>query len=585
MFTENEYEVIVLKKKNFTKKVILPTALALSVTFTGFSPLSTYAAIQTETNEVIWQAPKGLNKEEVVQAYLQDQLKDQPQPKARSSKMNVNQFKIIDEQVDKQIGTTHMKTVEQINGVPVYGSGQTISLDENLNVYASIGEVNNELVKVNINTTPTITKEEAESQAKAAIENEIGAIKDYDGIETDLMVFPKNDEYHLTYLVKASTSIPEPGYFHYFIDAHTGEVQHHFNALHSAEPETETVSARGLDLLGKMQNFNATKNMETGKTHLYSLETVKNRSVPIHTYDAQRMGETPFILLSALLGFTGFEVETASNFFYDPAAISAQQNSIKVNKYYQNVHDRNSLDNDGMKIISTVHIGDKWNNAAWNGKQMLYGDGDGSYFSSLAGALDVAGHEMTHGVITNTANLTYEGESGALNESIADIFGVLAENHSKAEEDKNWVIGEDVYTPNIPGDGGLRSLENPKDNSLHPNYGMKDDAYPDHYDDRYLGELDKGGVHINSSINNKAAYLIAEGGDHYGTTVNGIGSDKLGKILYKALTVYLVPSSNFSEMREAMVQSARDLYPDKNGEPSAETAAVMAAYDSIGVLE
>ncbi|MBD7938924.1 peptidase M4 family protein [Cytobacillus sp. Sa5YUA1] len=574
-----------MKKKNFTKKVILPTALALSVTFAGFSPLSTYAAIQTETNEVIWQAPKGLNKEEVVQAYLQDQLKDETQSKARSSKKSVNQFKIIDEHVDKQIGTIHMKTVEQVDGVPVYGSGQTISLDENLNVYASIGEVNDELVKVNINTTPSITKEEAESHAKAAIENEVGAIKDYDGIETELMVFPKNDEYHLTYLVKASTSIPVPGYFHYFIDAHTGEVQHHFNALHSAEPETETVSARGLDLFGKMQNFNATKNIETGKTHLYSLETVKNRSVPIHTYDAARMGETPFILLSALLGFTGFEVETASNFFYDPAAISAQQNSIKVNKYFQNQHDRNSLDNDGMKIISTVHIGEKWNNAAWNGKQMLYGDGDGSYFSSLAGALDVAGHEMTHGVITNTANLTYEGESGALNESIADIFGVLAENHFKAEEDRNWLIGEDVYTPNIANDGGLRSLEDPKANALHPNYGLKDNRYPDHYDDRYLGELDEGGVHINSSINNKAAYLIAEGGEHYGTTVNGIGSDKLGKILYKALTVYLVPSSNFSEMREAMVQSARDLYPDKNGEPSAETAAVMAAYDSIGVLE
>ncbi|MEX3711441.1 M4 family metallopeptidase [Cytobacillus horneckiae] len=568
------------KGNKFAKKVVIPAALALSVTFTGFAPLSTYAAIQEETNQIIWNAPAGLSKEEVVKAYLKSQV---AAPKSFGASSSNEQFKVIDEMTDKSTGTYHLKTVEQVKGIPVYGTGQSVALDDEFNVIASFGEVSQKLAGANITTKASLSEDEAITITKSEVETEIGEVKDYDGIESELTILPLDGKYYLTYLVKASTSQPSPGYFHYFIDANSGEVVHRFNAMHGAD--TEVVNARGLDLFGKMQTFKATKNLETNKTHLHSVETIKGNAVNIHTYDARRMPETSFILLSALLGFTGFEVETNSSFFYDPAAISAQSNSLKINNYYQNVHSRNSLDGNGMKIISTVHIGDKWNNAGWNGKQMLYGDGDGAYFSSLAGALDVAGHEMTHGVITNTANLTYSGESGAINESIADILGVLAENHIKPADQKNWDIGEDVYTPNIPGDGGLRSLEDPKTRSLSPAYGLKDNRYPDHYDDRYIGELDNGGVHINSSINNKAAYLISQGGEHYGVEVNGIGEAKLGKILYRALTVYLVASSGFAETRDAMVQAARDLHPDINSQPSAETQAVMAAYEAVGVTE
>lgn len=568
------------KKQKLTKKVVIPAVLALSVSFGGMLPAtSAIAAEQSNGAPILFQAD-GLSKQEVVKAFLQSQLKGISTKAAAGS-----QFKIVSEEADRTTGTYHARTVEQYGSIPIYGSGQTVALDANNNVYASFGNVTQNLARSIIPTKAEITQDEATAIAKQDIEAKIGKVNRYDGIDSNLTIYNYKGKYYLAYLIKASTSVPAPGYFHYFVDALTGEVVNSFNAIHEADALQGTpITARGLDVHGVMQSFSAVKDATSGNNYLHGTAVNGTNTVSVNTYDARRMGETGFILLSALLGFTGFEVETKTNFFYDPAAVSAQINSIKVNNYYQNVHKRNSLDGKGMPLISTVHIGSKWNNAAWNGKQMLYGDGDGTYFSSLAGGMDVAGHEMTHGVITNSADLTYENESGAINESLADIFGCLAQMNARGTaSEADWEIGEDIYTPNIPGDGGLRSLSDPKTKSVPAAYGMKDNRYPDHYQDRYLGTLDKGGVHINSSINNKAAYLISEGGEHYGVKVEGINRSKAEKIFYRALTMYLTPSSGFRDMRNAAIQAAKDLYPDKNGQPSAETKTVMAAYDAVGV--
>ncbi|MQR95975.1 peptidase M4 family protein [Fictibacillus phosphorivorans] len=574
------------RQKRLNKKVVIPAVLALSVTLGGFSLPGSNAHANPTT--VLFQAPEGLSKAEIVKAYLQSQVVSEVG--AKSASTIGEQFKIVKEFADISTNTYHVRTVEQYNGIPIYGSGQTVALDANNNVYASFGKVTQKLSRSIIPTDPSITKEDAERTAKEQIVAEIGEVKQYDGVDTELTIYPHEGRNYLTYLVKVSTSVPAPGFYHYLIDATTGEIVDHFNAVHEADaPVVAPITGRGLDLFGKVQNFIAVKDNVSGKSYLHGAAigggtTTNPNIVPVHTYKANRMGETPFILLSGLFGFSGFEVETGTSFFADPAAVSAHTNSVKVNTYYQNIHKRNSLDGNGMPIVSTVHIGSKWNNAAWNGKQMLYGDGDGILFSSLAGAMDVAGHEMTHGVISKTANLTYQGESGAINESLADIFGALSEMHSHGlTSPSEWELGEDIYTPNVPGDGGLRSMSNPKSRKLPAAYGLKDNAYPDHYEDRYLGELDKGGVHINSSINNKAAYLISEGGEHHGVKVTGITRSKTEKIYYRALTNYLVPSSGFKEMRAAAIQSARDLYPDRNGAPSAETKAVIAAYDAVGV--
>lgn len=570
--------------KRMRKKAI-PAVMALTVAFGGgLSTLPIFAnSVSAATNY------EGLSKDEIVKAFLNSKV-DSSLTKSTSTG---DQFKIVSAETDSTTNTYHVKTVEQYKGIPIYGSGQTVALDANNNVYASFGQVTRNLSRSIIPTEAAISKEDAVNIAKKGVEAEIGAVNRYDGIDSELTIYPYKGKYYLTYLVKASTSVPAPGYFHYFVDATNGEVVDSFNAIDYADiPAVTPVTGKGLDVFGKLQSFMAVKDLNAGTSYLHGASITGSVSSPttvlLNTYDAHRMPETSFILLSALLGFTGFEVQTKSstNFFYDPAAISAHINADKINKYYQNSIKRNSLDGKGMSLTSSVHIGSKWNNAAWNGKQMLYGDGDGITLGSLSGGLDVTGHEMTHGVISNTANLTYKNESGAINESLADIFGQLAQAYTDYKTidttDPNWEMGEDIYTPNIPGDGGLRSLSDPGSKRISTTY-MPSGYYPDTYEERYLGTLDNGGVHINSGINNKAAYLIAKGGTNNGYTIKGLGNGTAQAIYYRALTKYLTPSSGFKEMREAAIQATRDSYPDKNGAPSPQTQAVMDAYSSVGV--
>lgn len=570
-----------MKKEKRMRKKAIPAVMALTVAFSG--GVQTLPIFKETVSAATINEAK--NKHEIVKEFLKSQLEGQF---ARTTSP-WEQFKIVSEETDRTTNTYHVRTIEQYKGIPIFGSGQTVALDANNNVYSSFGEVTQKLTRTTIPTEASISTDEATEIAKQGIEAKIGQVKNYDGIDTELTIYLFEGKYYLTYLVKASTAFPAPGYFHYFIDANSGEVINSYNAIDTAvDPATlSPVTARGLDVHGKMQSFPVGKDLTSGTTYLYGGSiaggtTGNPNVVGLATFDANRMGETPFLLLSALLGFTGFEIQTksTSNFFYDPAAVSAHINSDKVNKYYQAVHKRNSLDDKGMALISTVHIGSKWNNAAWNGKQMLYGDGDGIQLGSLSGGLDVTGHEMTHGVITKSANLTYENESGAINESLADIFGTFNEIYSTKENE--WEMGEDITTPNVAGDGGLRSLSDPGSKRISTTY-MPSGYYPDTYDERYLGTLDNGGVHINSGINNKAAYLISQGGTNNGVTIVGIGVTKAEKIYYRALTKYLTASSGFKEMREAAIQSSKDLYPDRNGSPSAETTAVINAYNSVGV--
>ncbi|WP_088069349.1 M4 family metallopeptidase [Gottfriedia luciferensis] len=566
------------------RKKALPAVMALTVAFGGgLTTLPSFVNVKANAETI----NEALSKDDIVKSYLNSKVND-----LTKSASAWEQFKIVSEEADSTTNTYHVRTVEQYKGIPIYGTGQAVALDANNNVYASFGIVTQRLSRAIIPTEPTISQEDAEATAKESIESQIGTVKNYDGIDTELTIYPYNGKYYLAYLVKASTSIPAPGYFHYFVDATTGNVIDSFDAIDNlADPAKLTVAVgKGLDVFGKMQSFPIGKDTSTGTSYMYGGSiaggtTTAPNIVPLATFDAHRMPETSFILLSALLGFTGFEVTTTSptNFFYDPAAISAHVNADKVNKFYQNVFKRNSLDDKGMALISTVHVGAKWNNAAWNGKQMLYGDGDGIVLGALSGGLDVIGHEMTHGVIEKSGvNLTYKNESGAINESLADIFGTFVQIYTTKVDE--WEMGEDVYTPTKAGDGGLRSLRDPGSVRVSTKY-MPSGYYPDTYDERYLGTEDNGGVHINSGINNKAAYLISEGGTNNGYTIKGVGVTVAQKIYYRALTKYLTASSGFKEMRTAAVQAARDLYPDNKttGAPSAQTQAVMDAYSSVGV--
>ncbi|MDQ3073898.1 MAG: M4 family metallopeptidase, partial [Bacteroidota bacterium] len=255
-------------------------------------------------------------------------------------------------------------------------------------------------------------------------------------------------------------------------------------------------------------------------------------------------------------------ITSGSTIWSNPAAVSAHYNAGVAYEYFRTIHGRNSFDNLGGSIYSIINVADddgtSLENAFWNGKAMFYGNG-GSAFKPLAASLDVAGHEMTHGVVQNTANLEYEGESGAINESMADVFGSMMDRD-------DWLIGEEVVRTTHYPSGALRSLSNPHNGGTglsHPGY------QPMHVSEKYTGSQDNGGVHINSGIPNHAYYLFA----------TAIGKEKAEKIYYRTLSTYLTRSSNFADLRIAVVQASKDLY----GDGSAEMQAAENAFAGVGI--
>ncbi len=255
----------------------------------------------------------------------------------------------------------------------------------------------------------------------------------------------------------------------------------------------------------------------------------------------------------------------------DATAMAAYNNAGNTYNYYKTKYNRDSYDNSGAMLISTVHYSSSYNNAFWDGSQMVYGDGDGSTFSPFAGAFDVVAHELTHAVTERTANLNYSYESGALNEAMSDIMAASAEAWVDGGVNSNtWKIGEDCYTPSTSGDA-LRYMNNP----------TADGQSYDYYPERYTGSQDNGGVHLNSGIANLAYYLLSQGGTHprNKTTVNvpAVGINKAEQIFYRALANYMTSTTDFEGARNATAQAATDLYG------TTETNAVQATWDAVGV--
>ncbi|MFG3270782.1 M4 family metallopeptidase [Streptomyces luteogriseus] len=260
-------------------------------------------------------------------------------------------------------------------------------------------------------------------------------------------------------------------------------------------------------------------------------------------------------------------------------AVDAQYGTDVTWDYYKNVHGRSGIAGDGKGSFNRVHYGKAYNNAFWDDNCfcMTYGDGDGKLMGPLV-SLDVAGHEMSHGVTSKTAALTYSGESGGLNEATSDVFGTLVEFHAANAEDRgDWLIGEKVVRSGL-GREALRFMDKPS----------RDGKSADCWNEK-LGDLD---VHYSSGVGNHFAYLLAEGsgkkslnGVAYnsptcdGSTVTGIGRAKLGKIWYRALTVYMTSSTNYADARTATLSAAKDLY----GGDSTEQKAVAAAWKAVAV--
>ena len=256
----------------------------------------------------------------------------------------------------------------------------------------------------------------------------------------------------------------------------------------------------------------------------------------------------------------------------DNAIDAAHNYAYATYDYYFNNHGRDSIDAGGMTLISRVHYDRNYNNAFWDGTQMTYGDGDGVNFIPLSQDADVVAHELTHGVTERSSGLIYAGESGALNEAWSDIFGAMVDKQEGATGADIWLLGEDIYTPNIPGDA-LRNMADPA--SL---------GDPDYYPDRnYPGACspsrtnDYCGVHSNSGIANLAFVLLVDGGTHphNKTSINvpGIGHDAAADIFYAANVSCMTSGSTFA--------AARYCTADVHG--GSYAVAVHAAWEAVGV--
>ena len=255
----------------------------------------------------------------------------------------------------------------------------------------------------------------------------------------------------------------------------------------------------------------------------------------------------------------------------DVAVNEAYDGAGSTYDLYFEVYGRNSIDDRGMRLDSSVHYGIGYDNAFWNGSQMVYGDGDGKLFERFTISIDVIGHELTHGVTSREANLDYQNQSGALNESISDVFGSLVKQRALGQtaDQADWLIGAGIFTPAVAG-VALRSMKAPGTAYDDPVLGK--DPQPAHMRDYVETSDDDGGVHINSGIPNRAFYLVAE-------ALGGNAWDKAGRIWYVALRDLLRRSSNFADAARLTAQAAAGLF----GAGGAEERAVRAAWQTVGV--
>jgi Zn-dependent metalloprotease len=260
----------------------------------------------------------------------------------------------------------------------------------------------------------------------------------------------------------------------------------------------------------------------------------------------------------------------------EPAADEAYDGLGATYDLYEQAFGRNSLDDRGMRLIASVHYSQNFDNAEFDGQQMLFGDGDGQYFNRFTVAIDVIGHELTHGVTQYTAGLDYNDQSGALNESFSDVFGSLVKQHDKGQDaaSADWLIGLGIFTTRVqsgdPARGAaLRSM-------LHPGTGYNDpvfgkDPQPDHFRGYVHTQDDNGGVHLNSGIPNRAFALTA-------VAIGGNAWEDAGKIWYKTL-LRLHPTAQFQDCADATYQVAGELF----GSGASQQQAVLDAWSQVGI--
>lgn len=240
-------------------------------------------------------------------------------------------------------------------------------------------------------------------------------------------------------------------------------------------------------------------------------------------------------------------------------------------RLYSEEYGRNSIDDAGMRLLGTVHYGEGYQNAFWNGSRMVFGDGDGQIFGRFTASLDVIGHELTHGVIEHSVGLVYSGQSGALNESVADVFGALVAQFTAGQtaDQASWLIGEELLLPEVKGTA-LRSMLHPGTAYDDPRLGK--DPQPDRMSRFVDTPDDYGGVHINSGIPNRAFYTLA-------MELGGKAWEAPAQIWYDVMVGDIKADCDFSTFAHLTIEAAKVRF----GAESPEVAAVQKAWETVEV--
>ena len=469
-------------------------------------------------------------------------------------------LKLIKEEKD-QLGYSHYRFQQTINGVPVKFGIYIAHVKNGL-----IESVNGELMdEVNSLTTPLLTEITALNLAlnyfgaqtyKWELQEEEYHLK-IEQNDPNATYYPKgelmllndkgdiNSELKLVYAFNIYAQEPF-GRRMVYVDGINGNVVWEENLIHEADVvgAASTVYSGGQDITCD-DSFGPFRLRESG------------RGNGIRTFD---MGH------GTNYGSASDIVNASTAWSTPQGGLDAHWGSEMTYDYFFNVHGRNSIDDNGFILTSYVSYDNNFSNAFWDGQRMTYGDGSGN--NTPYTALDIAGHEITHGLTTNTANLVYQDESGALNESFSDIFGISIEFVAKPAV-ANWELGEDLGFV-------IRDMQNPNAQGDPDTYFGTNWAP--------LGGADNGGVHTNSGVQNFWYYLLVTGGsgtndngDSY--TVNGIGLTDASRIAFRNLTTYLTPSSNYNDARFFAIQSAVDLF----GGCTSEVEAVTNAWYAVGV--
>jgi len=483
------------------------------------------------------------------------------------------------------LGYTHLRFAQHYQGHPVWAAELRVHVDASGQIYALNGSY--EPTPSNVpEPTPLLTAREAYERAADDLRQKrrwqppsssLREALDLDEKTPQLVWYPHQESrWHLAYEVDIRPNWIER--YTYLIDARTGAVLHAFATHCSLRPfETEAipdeptittpavlthavqgnfVDAQAQDVLGNLRTLRVYHDPASGYHMIWDLPSLdlnnsrlpdepKGGAVVLNAQNQDLERNTSLV-----------RVSSPDNSWTDPVAVSAHWNHYQAFVYFHTKFNRNAIDGQGGTILSVIHVTDRgqpMDNAFWNGRVMAYGDGARD-FLPLAGNPDVGVHEMSHGVIEHTANLVYQFQPGALNESFADVFAALATG--------DFLMGDGIVRPET-GKQALRDMKNPGGDHVL----SRQPAHMSEYRNLDIN-YDNGGVHINSGIPNRAAALIIE----------QIGPEKAGQIYYRALSQYLTRNSQFGDLRQAVEQATRDLYGE-----GAELQAVRQAFDTVGI--